>query len=215
MGRKAEDLTGRVFGFQTVIRRSEKKSKDAYWIVRCICGNERAVNRQSLVKHSIFSCGCKKSEIHSAKMTVHGHSSTCRHVASKEYKAWDAAKYRCHNPNSNSFPKYGGRGIAMCDKWRESFQAFLEDMGPAPPGTSLDRIDNYLGYYPGNCRWLDRIGQMNNLRKNVLISYGGNTMTLRTASTRFSIPIKVLRNKCRYGKKKKVITVGDKTFSVL
>ena len=83
---------------------------------------------------------------------------------SRTYNSWLGMKQRCLNSNNNSFKNYGGRGIAICDRWLNSFLAFLEDEGEAPPGLSLDRIDNDGNYEPGNCRWATPKQQRNNRR---------------------------------------------------
>ncbi len=70
------------------------------------------------------------------------------------YSSWRNMKARCNNPNDPKFKHYGGRGITVCDRW-SSFQNFYEDMGERPNGHSIDRINNDLGYEPGNCQWID------------------------------------------------------------
>lgn len=102
-----------------------------------------------------------------ARYRTHSHASGGK--VSPTYRVWCAIKDRCLNPNSKtSYPKYGGRGITICDRWRDSFEAFLEDMGERPEGTSIDRIDNNKGYEPGNCRWADKWTQSRN-RRNVTL----------------------------------------------
>ncbi|MBO0736547.1 MAG: hypothetical protein J2P48_08265 [Alphaproteobacteria bacterium] len=84
------------------------------------------------------------------------------------YTAWANMKARCGNPNRPDYKFYGGRGITVCDRWRQSFSAFLDDVGECPPGYSLDRIDNERGYEPGNVRWATRTQQMRNSRRTRL-----------------------------------------------
>lgn len=83
-----------------------------------------------------------------------------------EWRAWCAARQRCHNPNCSSYANYGGRGIQMCDAWRESFELFYAHIGPKPsPMHSLDRIDNDGHYEPGNVRWATKTEQARNQRR--------------------------------------------------
>jgi hypothetical protein len=93
-------------------------------------------------------------------------------------KSWGAMKRRCLNANDKDYPRYGGRGITVCDRWRDSFEAFVADMGVKPEGTSLDRIDNNGNYEPGNCRWAALDVQNNNRRSNRPITFKGRTQTL-------------------------------------
>jgi hypothetical protein len=95
------------------------------------------------------------------------------------YNVWAAMKYRCGNPRCSSYPSYGGRGITVCDRWRNSFEAFLADMGSTyGPGLSLDRIDNDSGYSPENCRWVTMHQQAGNKRNNHNLSLEGETHTI-------------------------------------
>ena len=142
-------------------------------LVTCDCGTQKSVHTSSLLRGGAKSCGCLKKELLGKKNRTHGMSD------SPEFKSWYHAIERCVNPNASGYANYGGRGIAVCERWQESFQNFYEDMGPRPDGTSLDRIDNSRGYEPGNCRWATRKQQNENTRRNRVFSWFG---TLRPLS---------------------------------
>jgi hypothetical protein len=95
------------------------------------------------------------------------------------YLSWQSAKGRCHNPADKRFPHYGGRGIRMCDRWLNSFENFLADMGERPTGMSLDRIDVNGDYAPDNCRWATAKEQADNRRRTVWVDYEGSRVTLK------------------------------------
>lgn len=89
------------------------------------------------------------------------------------YHVWKSMRDRCYNPKSRAYSDYGGRGIVVCDRWRNSYSAFAEDMGPRPAGCSIDRKDNDGNYEPGNCRWSDRKTQQRNQRRAVYVVVDG------------------------------------------
>src|SRR5262245_30586945 len=128
------DLIGRVFGRWTVLRLSAqgRKGGQRKWHCLCSCGKGRAVDEGNLLSGKSISCGCSK------RRPIEGHLSRF-----PEYRSWRAMKERCHSPGAENYPYYGGRGIAVCKRWRESFEAFLADVGRMPGGGySLERIDN-------------------------------------------------------------------------
>jgi len=107
---------------------------------------------------------------------------------------------RCLNPRNDSFDNYGGRGIKVCYRWRESFVAFYKDMGPKPRrGLSIDRIDNNGNYEPGNCRWAGTFEQSRNMRKNILIEHDGRTHIISDWAVLSGIPLSLLSYRLKRG----------------
>ena len=106
----------------------------------------------------------------------------------KLHGVWNGMKQRCSNPNNNSYKNYGGRGITVCDEWQEFLPFYNWCMANGyEEGLTLDRIDNSIGYRPDNCRFVDRLVQANNNRRNILITAFGKTMTLPEWSREMNI----------------------------
>lgn len=175
-----EDLTGRRFGRYLVVGYAGKPNGRLHrWFCKCDCGTERSIVRGSLINGDSQSCGCAKPEATRKAATRHGH--TTRRITTRTYKSWSSAIYRCHNPNSISYPRYGAIGITVCEAWRNSFEVFLADMGERPEGTSIERVKSERGYEPGNCRWATPIEQARNQRSNKFVVIGGREMIISDA----------------------------------
>lgn len=178
MHHNTKDLTGQSFGRWTVLSYAGK----SYWICRCECGKERAVFTGNLKNGKSASCGCLRDEIVSNVQSTH------RLTGSPEYKVWAGIKRRCQNENEDSYHNYGGRGIKMCQRWADSFEAFLADVGSRPSAShSIERIENSNGYEPGNCKWATKSEQAANTRHNRLIEFNGETLHAAEWSRRTGI----------------------------
>jgi hypothetical protein len=194
--KKAHDLTGRRFGRLVACGPVEVKRytgvTHVVWACLCDCGIEARVPAGRL-RSGQQSCGCKKSEDAKKKATTHGLSK-----GNAEYKAWCHIKERCHNQRDKAFCRYGGRGIVVCERWRESFEAFLADMGKRPsPKHSIDRIDNDGNYEPGNCRWATMTEQGNNKRNNRHFEAFGKRQTLAQWARELGVTRELLDNRLR------------------
>jgi hypothetical protein len=126
----------------------------------------------NLVHHNTKSCGCRRHRVSREIHTTHGATGT------PTYKIWRDMKTRCQNKNSSGYPKYGAKGVTVCQRW-QTFENFLADMGEQPqPGYTIERRENGKGYTPDNCLWIPKAEQARNKTTNHRITANGETKTL-------------------------------------
>lgn len=180
------DILNLKFNRWTVIAFSHKSGKKQFFSCLCECGTEGVVRKDQLTRGISKSCGCWKREVSKEQIirlsTTHGLANK-----SKSYSIWKHITQRCLNKNNPSYKNYGGRGITICERWKD-YANFFADMGDCPEGMSIDRIDNNGNYEPSNCRWADKKTQANNTRTNIFIKHDGETLTIKQWSEKLSIP---------------------------
>lgn len=139
------------------------------------------------------------------------HKHTLNRTVSRTYNAWRNMIQRCTNPNRPDYRYYGARGIKVCTAWKKSFSKFLEDMGEAPEGKSLDRRKNSKGYSKGNCRWATKDEQMQNTRATVLLTCQGKTLGLTAWARYLGLNKSSLQGRLKRGWSiEKTLTTGAK-----
>lgn len=194
--RRVKDLTGKAIGRWTVLSYAGlNKQGSATWNCRCECGTLRTVLCGSLTCERSTSCGCLRDEVNQKRPVTHGK------YASPTYCSWRAMLTRCYNRRNENYHRYGAHGVQVCERWRDSFEAFLEDMGERPSiQHSIDRYPDKGGNYePGNCRWATRGQQNRNRRNNVMLTYKDETLCLQDWSARTGIDVSTLRARLTRG----------------
>ena len=164
---KPIDMIDLKFGKLTVISRvANDKHGQTKWLCRCDCGNESVVLGSNLRRGKIKSCGCWRREhgvIHAKSMTKHGQHNT------RLYRIWNTMKNRCQNPNTCNYSRYGEQNITVCDEWQEFIPFYEWSMSNGyDEKLTLDRVDNFDGYNPNNCRWVTMKEQQNNRKYHQL-----------------------------------------------
>lgn len=191
-------MTGVRFGRLTVLNRAEdyKRAKGSardQWLCLCDCGTEKKVLGFCLRGGTVKSCGCLRRETTSARNRTHGFTD------GRLYNVWKGMKQRCSDRNHNSYDRYGGRGISVCDEWLdyEKFREWAMNAGyvedAAYGACTLDRIMVDGDYEPGNCRWVTSEIQANNKSNNHLVTYNGETHTIAEWAKKIGVQQKTLR----------------------
>lgn len=198
---RAKDLLGKKFAFLTILRFSHSKDGKTHWHARCDCGTRLVVQGAGLSRKrgpSPKSCGCQTRRLISEDRTTHGMS---KHPA---FAVWRSMLGRCQLPTHQAYRNYGGRGITVCKRWRDSFENFWNDMRPTyQPGLTLDRRRNDRNYTPGNCRWVSCEEQANNRRGQVLIWTPQGRMSVSRAARKHGLNRSTVHERIRRGWKGK------------
>lgn len=198
--KKFIDLTGQKFNKLLVIGLEKyiKKGKST-WLCKCDCGNKIITQGGNLKNNNTKSCGCLKKE--------NGYKigkSNIKHGLYRipTYNSWISINQRCSNFNANNYKDYGGRGIAVCSRWtnkRDGFINFLEDMGRCPPGGSIDRINNNGNYCPENCKWSTTKEQSRNRRSSVILEHNNKKQCLQDWSIESGIKAETIQCRLKRG----------------
>ncbi len=161
-------IEGKTFGLLTVVDQHGREHGQPTFLCRCACGNMKILRGSRIVRGEQLSCGCLRRK--------HGGCSAKNRSA--EWLCWQSLRARCEHPWTKGYARYGGRGIKICPRWRNSFKDFLADMGTCPFGYQIDRIDNNGNYEPRNCRWVSRRENMNNRECSIRLEMDGQKRTL-------------------------------------
>ena len=191
---RINDLTGKRFGRLLVLRFVEVRTGCSVFLCRCDCGAEIEAKGKNLNGGIVRSCGCLQRDIARKLSTTHGETKRGQH--SSEYRCWHDIKRRCTGQLRPDWKHYGGRGIKVCERWFNSFENFLRDMGRKPSSKhTIERQDNDGDYCPENCTWSTRKVQANNRRANHFVEFMGERMTISQWAIKKGIKKQTLFNR--------------------
>lgn len=191
------DLTGRVFGQLTVLAYASAvgSRRRHAWLCLCKCGKQTRVSGDNLRRGHSQTCGHSRF---TARKT-HGYGGHGKNLRT-EYKIYHGILQRCYNPNNPAYKNYGGRGIKVCERWRNSVEAFIDDMGPRPSKAhSVERKDNNGNYEPDNCVWATQREQMQNTRVTPRLTFQNKTLTMAEWAAQFNMETHTLGTRLKRG----------------
>lgn len=177
---KKIDLTGQKIGRLLIIECLGTKDKHVVWRCKCDCGKEVIKTTTYIRRSPCPSCGCYKLEVRRTHPNHLIHGQSAKHNTTRIYRIWANMKARCYTPSYTRFENWGGRGISVCDEWKNDFQAFYDwaMSNGYQDNLTIDRIDNDGDYHPNNCRWVSYKTQTRNSRTNRMITFNGETRCL-------------------------------------
>lgn len=195
---KLKDLTNKKFGLLTVIEMTDKRGHggSVIWKCKCECGAFAYIEGSRLKQHKSCGCLCKaRSDDFGNRMSKHSESK------SRLYRIWNNMKSRCYNNNDQRYYDYGGRGITVCDEWRNNYINFANwaKENGYNDKLSIDRINNNGNYEPQNCKWSTNQEQAINKRSNKLLTYQGRTMTMKEWAKELNMPYGCLQTRLLRG----------------
>lgn len=170
------DLTGRTFGLWSVAGFDKKHKGENHWKCVCSCGRERSIPVSHLNNNRTRCCHWCSSR----RFVKHGMTRT------RTYISWRNMIVRCENKNAQSYPRYGGAGVSVCERWHD-FSNFISDMGICPSGYTIDRINSLGNYEPGNCRWATPKEQALNRKSNIMVEINGITKAVSEHAKEYGI----------------------------
>ena len=209
-GKKIEDLTGRKFSSLAVIKRVGDRhfkcgATERRWLCLCDCGTETEVSSGHLKSGRVKSCGCSRKYRFYPSGKVYISELAKITIKKKEYERissiWSKMRNRCYNPQDIKYKHYGGRGIEVCDEWKESaipFYLWAVENG-YKDGLTIERKDVNGDYKPSNCCWVTNREQQNNRRNNVFIEYLGERLTIAQWSRVTGLSKETISNRIKKG----------------
>lgn len=195
------DITDKKYNMLTALYRVDNRGKQTYWRFRCDCGNEKEINKASVISGVTKSCGCLRRKINKEKGKLQAGKTRRRYKHEDTdmtlYGVWGSMRSRCNDPNHSGYHNYGGRGIKVCERWSD-YRNFVEDMLPEyQKGLEIDRIDNNGDYEPNNCRWVT--SKQNSRVNRMVTTPDGRDLTMKQAAEEYNIPYRTLRHRIVYG----------------
>ena len=184
--RNIVDIAGKVYGNLTVIKFEYLRNNYSYWLCQCDCGKTRIIRKDGIIgrKQIPDQCRCNPT----------------MGYGTKEYTAWVHLRQRCYNPRDKRYHSHGARGIKVCERWLNSFENFLSDVGYAPTKKhTIERNDNDGNYEPSNCRWATYTEQARNKRLTRWIEYNGQKKSLAQWCEELDLPYSTISYRILHG----------------